>query len=425
MNQTNETAVSHLPMHPVVAAAFAAYDRIREWADGMLVGHTDFNKIFYDIITLMGKIKAGAAPDDVAKLAEGVAMQLCQLAEFFEQVPFNVKSYEELNSLGVELVALRKLKQIEVTPRNGLVAEISVAQQDLAPILQAIAGMGNKLDSVLAQQVVHTVSAQVSPIVDLKKDDVQISTDSLGRYREWLRLIREFETTMREERASLLEYQEGLKYGVKGIDRSTDIRTIEQLLSHLVEVRQPVEEATREIEVYLAAWKVVNRGVLEKYQTVTLPAFQDSRPSVEIVPSKQSDVLSAPEETAPKEDQQNNKAHLAKLGARVGANPAEVLFVSLFDLVPRGPRQARGYRKMMQYAFTSGLAQKFGWRSADDLEKEYQTASKESHVRKELMRMNGAPKGTLVLSRKATLLPWAVSDIFSDEEMESFKKLIG
>jgi hypothetical protein len=280
--------------------------------------------------------------------------------------------------------------------------------------------------------VVQVASEQPVILADSKKGDVQECKVVLARYREWLHSVLEFEVAMRDERASFLDNQDALKYGASDIDRSTELWAIEQLLNGLVEIRRPIEEASREIEGYLAAWNIVNRGVQAKHLNVTLPAFKDdqakSMMTVPVVPQKVEKVSVVVQAVPTKESLKDRKL-LAMLGECVKANPAEVLFVTFFEIVKtnrkmggRGP--SRGYNAMMRHALESGLAQKFGWKKVADLEKEFQSAPLTSIVRGDLLRSNGCVQGNLVLSRTTIPLPWAVYDLFTDEEVTRFIQLI-
>lgn len=429
MKQSAEI-VTRIPAHPVVAAAIVAYDKFREWADGMLVGHTDFNKVFYEVIRLLGEIKAGNAPDKVAKAAEDVVILLCQLAEFFEQAPFKVKSYEELQALGAELVMLRnQLKQVEVKKEESPpIYEVPVTEQNLNPILEAIAGIGSKIDLVLLQRVIPATPVaptQVEPPTDSKTDDVKQYTETLLKYREWLRSTRDFEMMMRDRLAELHEHQQGRQYGIPGVDKSADVQAVEQLLNSLVDIRKPVEIAVRELEAYIAAWNVIHRGVLEKYRNVELPEMCASTANFVMSVDVKDTTSSPPVQIVPEKNSLTGKKQLAFLGTATESSPAEVLYVTLFDLVPRGKGQARGYHSMARNAFTAGLVQKFGWDSAEALLAEYQQGKKDSYVREALLRKNGVAKNSLILSRTPTPLPWAVTDVFSEVEIEKFKRLIG
>lgn len=430
--------VKQLPVHPVVAAAIAAFDRIRMWADGMLVGHTDFNKIFYEVLNLLGKIKAGNSPEEVARTAEEVAVLLCQHAEFFEQTPYNVTGYEELQVLGSELVSLRaKVRQFDQEPKESVPAfETHEIKQGLDPVLEAIVGIGIKLDSLLLQHVGQSVSivpaeqavVLVEHAVSPANDDLQEFTEILLRNRAWLHSTREFEGSMRDNLADVVEHQDGLTYGLKGADRSHEIVAIHQALSNLAEVRKPVEEANREIEGYIAARAVVNRGVQDKHRNVSLPVLRsetaDSSSDTATQPKKEIPLTPLSKTlTTSNEPNKNRKISLVKAGTEMGSGPAEVFFVTLFELIPRTKNRARGYSKMMRNAFSSGLAQKFQWSSVKELEDEYQKGGKETYAKQVLLRMNGVASGALVLSRTATTLPWSVNEIFTEEEIGSFQKM--
>lgn len=435
MNQKQVAPVGRIPTHPVIAAAIAAYDSIKQWADGMLIGHTDFNKIFYEIINLLGKIKAGNSPDEVTKAADALGLQLSQLSEFFEQSPYNVKSFDELKALGVELEELRKQVTTEkATKETSHVTQISVPQQDLSPILQAIAEIGSRLDVALLDRVnstpVQMVATEIESDSTVVVDDVEECTEILAKYREWLRSVREFETDLRDKLAILVEHQEGLRYGVRGVDRSGDILNIEHSLNGLVETRRPAEKACRKIEAYIAAWKIVYSGLEDTDKHLPLPAMRSSPPvmveATKEAPNLPPVSLPAQSKEYPEKQPEKTRDHLANLGECIGANPAEVFYVTLFELLPRGRGQAGGYRSMIKDAFALGFAQKYGWTKESELDLEYQSVDKEeSHVRNKLLRMNGAPNGTLVLSRdRAYLLPWAVGEVFTDEEVDQFKNLI-
>lgn len=428
MKQNLET-VTRIPTHPVVASAITAYDKLRQWADGMLVGHTDFNKVFYDILQLLGKIKAGTETEAVEKLTEVIAIELCEHVEFFENQPFNVSTYAELRALGVELIELRADLKHATTTSTDIVPldNAPVVQQNLDPILQAVTSIGNKLDLVLLQQLERITPEPSHKIEDSKKVELQKCTETLLKYREWLESTYEFEANMRDMLDDHKELQEGFRCNVPDIaDQSADIVAIDEVLNGLMQTRKPVQEAVFELERYITAWKIVNHNIPEKYLEVELPKVNG-----EIVVSSVSDVHKTDEVTATKsqlplkEGPLKDRNNLNVLGFYTKSSSAEVFFVSLFDLIPSSSKGKAGYKKMMRLAIQSGLAQKYGWNTEADLRNDYEKSSTKSFARSELLRFNGVANGSsVILSRSSITLPWRISDVFSEEEIEHFKQLL-
>jgi hypothetical protein len=420
----------------------AAHTRLREWADAQLVGHTDFNSIFYQLLTLFGKIQAASPVDEVTKAAEDVAFSLWHLADFFETRPYNVTTFDELKKLGAELVRLRETvgtlerEQQEAATRP---AEVRILTQDLDPVLQALARIGSsifgldaKLDNLIKPEESKPLLLESStpanhplpaaPENAKVKQEEEVYFVTLERYTQWLEETRVFERQMRDNLATLQEHQESLKYGASGQDRSGEIQVINLTLSNLAATRQPIEQAIQRIKSYLAALKTVQQGVQEDCMNIELPAInagvqsRTAEPSVEADQSEQDPVKDTSTEVAP----MRNRSTLVTFGGPTNSSPAEVFVATLFEMIPRKATKARGLTKMIQQAIESGLASRFGWETASAIEEEFKKAKESGHVKLIILRMHPMLKGKLILSRSSTPLPWSISEIFSDDDVLKF-----